>query len=260
MNTATLTAPARHPARRSPGSRSRRREDPPAGRLVLRRLRRRRHHAADRRRGRSARRSTCVPARPCSTSPPATAMPRSPPRAAGATSPRPTTSRRCWSAAACAPRPRAGRSNSSRPTPRRCRSPTTASTPCVSTFGVMFTANQDKAAAELLRVCKPGGKIGLANWTPDGFIGQLFKTLGKHMPPPAGVKSPALWGTRARIDEMFGAQAASIETLPRELHVPLSLGAALDGRVQDLLRAAAEDLRGARRRRRSRPCTTTSWR
>ena len=80
----------------------------------------------------------------------------------------------------------------------------------------MFTANQDKAAAELLRVCKPGGKIGLANWTPNGFIGQLFKTLGKHMPPPAGVKSPALWGTRARIDEMFGPQAASIETLPRE--------------------------------------------
>ena len=85
----------------------------------------------------------------------------------------------------------------------------------VSTFGVMFTANQDKAAAELLRVCRSGGKIGLANWTPDGFIGQLFKTLGKHMPPPAGVKSPALWGTRARLDEMFGPQAASIETLPR---------------------------------------------
>jgi ubiquinone/menaquinone biosynthesis C-methylase UbiE len=85
----------------------------------------------------------------------------------------------------------------------------------VSTFGVMFTPNQDKAAAELLRVCKPGGKIGLANWTPDGFIGQLFKTLGKHMPPPAGVKSPALWGTRARLDEFFRAQASSIETLPR---------------------------------------------
>src|SRR5256714_5266240 len=78
----------------------------------------------------------------------------------------------------------------------------------VSTFGVMFTPNQDKAAAELLRVCKPRGKIGLANWTPEGFIGQLFKTLGKHLPPPAGVKSPALWGTRARLDEMFGKAAA----------------------------------------------------
>jgi SAM-dependent methyltransferase len=74
----------------------------------------------------------------------------------------------------------------------------------LSTFGVMFTPDQDKAAAELLRVCKRGGKIGLANWTPGGFIGQLFKILGGHVPPPAGVKSPALWGTRARLDEMFG--------------------------------------------------------
>jgi ubiquinone/menaquinone biosynthesis C-methylase UbiE len=85
----------------------------------------------------------------------------------------------------------------------------------VSTFGVMFTADQDKAAAELLRVCKPGGKIGLANWTPEGFIGQLFKTLGKHLPAPVGVKSPALWGTRARLDEMFGAQASKVNAEPR---------------------------------------------
>jgi len=81
----------------------------------------------------------------------------------------------------------------------------------VSTFGVMFTPNQDKAAAELLRVCKSGGKIGLANWTPEGFIGQLFKTLGKYLPPPAGAKSPALWGTEARIREMFGPAAVSIK-------------------------------------------------
>src|SRR5690606_982017 len=59
----------------------------------------------------------------------------------------------------------------------------------VSTFGVMFTADQDRAAAELLRVCRPGGKIGLANWTPAGFVGQMFKVIGKHLPPPAGVKS-----------------------------------------------------------------------
>jgi SAM-dependent methyltransferase len=65
----------------------------------------------------------------------------------------------------------------------------------VSTFGVMFTPNQDRAAAEMVRVCRPGGKIGMANWTPDGFIGQLFKTIGKHLAPPAGVRSPALWGT-----------------------------------------------------------------
>ena len=80
----------------------------------------------------------------------------------------------------------------------------------VSTFGVMFTPDQERAAAELIRVCKPGGKIGLANWTPDGFIGQLFKTIGKYLPPPAGVKSPALWGTEARINEMFGRRASSI--------------------------------------------------
>ncbi|SIT29696.1 class I SAM-dependent methyltransferase [Achromobacter sp. MFA1 R4] len=85
----------------------------------------------------------------------------------------------------------------------------------MSTFGVMFTADQDKAAAELTRVCKHRGKIGLANWTPDGFIGQIFKTIGKHLPPPAGVKSPALWGTKARIEEMFGAEASSIRCEPR---------------------------------------------
>ncbi len=77
----------------------------------------------------------------------------------------------------------------------------------VSTFGVMFTPDQDRAAAEMLRVCKRGGKIGLANWTPEGFIGQLFKTIGKHVPPMPGAKSPALWGTRARIDDMFGSHA-----------------------------------------------------
>jgi ubiquinone/menaquinone biosynthesis C-methylase UbiE len=85
----------------------------------------------------------------------------------------------------------------------------------VSTFGVMFTPNQEQAASELLRVCKPGGQIGLANWTPDGFIGQLFKILGKYLPPPAGVKSPALWGTRARLDEIFRPGASSIRAEPR---------------------------------------------
>jgi ubiquinone/menaquinone biosynthesis C-methylase UbiE len=86
----------------------------------------------------------------------------------------------------------------------------------VSTFGVMFTPNQERAAAELVRVCRPGGKIGLANWTPAGFIGQLFKTIGKHLPPPAGVKSPALWGTRERIAELFNAHASTVETRERQ--------------------------------------------
>jgi ubiquinone/menaquinone biosynthesis C-methylase UbiE len=85
----------------------------------------------------------------------------------------------------------------------------------VSTFGVMFTPNQDRAAAELIRVCKRGGKIGLANWTPEGFIGQLFKTIGKHVPPPAGAKSPALWGTRPRLAELFESHASSVESAQR---------------------------------------------
>src|SRR5215813_8081431 len=85
----------------------------------------------------------------------------------------------------------------------------------VSTFGVMFTPNQPQAAAELLRVCRSGGKIGLANWTPDGFIGQVFRTLGKYLPPPAGAKSPALWGTRAHLDQLFGDQAVTIKAEPR---------------------------------------------
>jgi SAM-dependent methyltransferase len=85
----------------------------------------------------------------------------------------------------------------------------------VSTFGVMFTPDQERAAAEMLRVCRPSGKIGLANWTPDGFIGQLFKTIGKHVAPPAGVRSPALWGSQQRLVELFGAQAASIRAEPR---------------------------------------------
>jgi SAM-dependent methyltransferase len=86
----------------------------------------------------------------------------------------------------------------------------------VSSFGVMFTPDQDRAGAELVRVCKRGGKIGLANWTPDGFIGQLFKTIGKHVPPPAGARSPALWGTRSRMAELFEAHAASVSCTPRD--------------------------------------------
>jgi ubiquinone/menaquinone biosynthesis C-methylase UbiE len=85
----------------------------------------------------------------------------------------------------------------------------------VSTFGVMFTPDQDKAASELARVCRRGGKIGLANWTPSGFIGQVFKTLGKYLPPPQGARSPALWGTETRLAEMFGA-AGTIKSEPRD--------------------------------------------
>jgi hypothetical protein len=71
------------------------------------------------------------------------------------------------------------------------------------------------AASEMARVVKSGGKIGLANWTPEGFIGQVFKTIGRYLPPPAGARSPALWGTRMRIHELFGIHAASIATAQR---------------------------------------------
>jgi SAM-dependent methyltransferase len=88
----------------------------------------------------------------------------------------------------------------------------------VSTFGVMFTPNPENAAAELIRVCKSNGKIGLANWTPEGFIGQMFNTIGKYLPPPAGVKSPALWGTREPINDLFGAEASAIRVASRSFN------------------------------------------
>jgi ubiquinone/menaquinone biosynthesis C-methylase UbiE len=87
-----------------------------------------------------------------------------------------------------------------------------------SSFGVMFAPDQERAAAEMLRVTRPGGKIGLANWTPDSFIGQLFKTIGKHLPPPAGLKSPALWGTSDRLDELFGTHSSAID-ITRQTYV-----------------------------------------
>ncbi|MES2973669.1 MAG: methyltransferase domain-containing protein [Pseudomonadota bacterium] len=86
----------------------------------------------------------------------------------------------------------------------------------LSTFGCMFAPNPVRVTWELLRVCKPGGSIAMANWTPDGFIGQVFKTIGKHVPPPAGVTSPALWGTRGRIADLFGAASTAINTETRQ--------------------------------------------
>lgn len=85
-----------------------------------------------------------------------------------------------------------------------------------STFGVMFTANQEAAAAEMIRVCRAGGRIGMANWTPDGFIGRLFKTIGRHAPPPAGVRPAVEWGTRARIEALFGEAADAIAVTERD--------------------------------------------
>ena len=85
----------------------------------------------------------------------------------------------------------------------------------VSTFGVMFAPDHAKAAAEMLRVCRPGGRIGMANWTPEGFIGKLFKTLGRHLPPPAGVQSPSLWGAEPHLRTLFGSEAGGIAATRR---------------------------------------------
>jgi ubiquinone/menaquinone biosynthesis C-methylase UbiE len=84
-----------------------------------------------------------------------------------------------------------------------------------STFGAMFSPDQGRTASEMLRVCRSGGRIGLANWTPDGFIGQMFKTIGKHLPPPAGLKSPALWGTSEWMEKAFGAESSALKAEPR---------------------------------------------
>jgi ubiquinone/menaquinone biosynthesis C-methylase UbiE len=81
----------------------------------------------------------------------------------------------------------------------------------VSTFGGMFSPDQDRTSAEMIRVCRSGGRIGLANWTPDGFVGQMFKTIGKYLPPPTGAKSPAVWGTRSWADATFAAAASKID-------------------------------------------------
>ncbi|MFL5331787.1 MAG: class I SAM-dependent methyltransferase [Geminicoccaceae bacterium] len=85
----------------------------------------------------------------------------------------------------------------------------------LSTFGVMFARDQAKAAAEIARVCRPGSRIGLANWTPDGFIGQMFKVLGRHLPPPAGLQAPSLWGVEAHVQNLFGHAVASLTSTRR---------------------------------------------
>lgn len=85
----------------------------------------------------------------------------------------------------------------------------------LSTFGVMFTPDQARAARELLRVCRRGGRVALASWTPDGFIGKVFRTIGAHVPPPAGVRSPAAWGTEERLEELFGDGARELRAARR---------------------------------------------
>lgn len=83
----------------------------------------------------------------------------------------------------------------------------------LTTFGAMFAPNQPAAASEMLRVCRSGGRIGLASWTPTGFLGQLFRTVGRHVPPPAGAPSPLLWGTDAHLQAMFAGASSMSHTV-----------------------------------------------
>jgi ubiquinone/menaquinone biosynthesis C-methylase UbiE len=85
----------------------------------------------------------------------------------------------------------------------------------LSTFGAMFSPDHNRVAAEMARVCRPGGRIGLTNWTPEGFIGQLFKTLGTRLPPPSGLQSPALWGVESHVQTLFAQRSTSIVTQRR---------------------------------------------
>jgi SAM-dependent methyltransferase len=85
----------------------------------------------------------------------------------------------------------------------------------ISVFGSMFAPDHEQAAAELARVCRPGGTIALANWAPDGFIGELFRTVSKHMPPPAGLQSPMLWATEDHLRALLGDQIESLEVTER---------------------------------------------
>ncbi|RZA32026.1 MAG: class I SAM-dependent methyltransferase, partial [Lysobacteraceae bacterium] len=85
----------------------------------------------------------------------------------------------------------------------------------LSTYGVMFAPDHARCAAEMMRVVRGGGRIGIASWTPEGFVGQMFKTVGRHVPPPAGLVSPAMWGKEDYLRQLFGAEAASIRVQSR---------------------------------------------
>jgi SAM-dependent methyltransferase len=84
-----------------------------------------------------------------------------------------------------------------------------------SVFGSMFAPDHERVAAELLRVTRPGGTIALASWTPDGYLGDFFRTMAGHVPPPAGVRSPMLWGTESHLRDLFGDGIASLDAVER---------------------------------------------
>ena len=119
-------------------------------------------------------------------------------------------------------------------------------------------ARSGPGGPELARVCRPGGRIGLANWTPDGFIGRMFKVLGQHLPPPAGVRPPSLWGVEAHLRALFGERGARDRvTDARNVQLPLPLAGALHRGVPDLVRPGAQGVRGPARRRQARRSSAT---
>jgi ubiquinone/menaquinone biosynthesis C-methylase UbiE len=87
----------------------------------------------------------------------------------------------------------------------------------LSTFGAMFAPDQQRTADELVRVCRPGGRIGMANWTPEGFVGHMFRTVSRHAPPPPGLDPPLLWGTEQHLERLFGDRVSGIDTERRSL-------------------------------------------
>ena len=115
----------------------------------------------------------------------------------------------------------------------------------LSTFGVMFAPNQAQAASELLRVSRPGGRIGLANWTPDGWIGEMLRTVGRHVAPPAGVRPGNTLGQRGGHPRAVRRRCRLAADDPRELRLALHLGRALPGAVPQLLRPGTQGLRCA---------------
>ena len=124
-----------------------------------------------------------------------------------------------------------------------------------SVFGAMFAPDQERTASELVRVCRPGGRIGLVAHTPDGFIGQLFKAIGRHVPPPAGVRSPIQWGTEERLRELFGDAIGGLRAAKR-----LTSSATARPRRTSTTGGASTARRSRRSRRSARPAERRSSR
>ena len=108
---------------------------------------------------------------------------------------------------------RTSRSTSPRRTRRTCRTTTAPFDIVLSAIGVMFSADHERAAQELARVCRPGGRIGVASWTPEGFVGGMLATVGRHVTPPAGAQPPTRWGTEAVVAELLGDEVTDVESV-----------------------------------------------